>query len=250
MRTAVLVASFLCFFAVDQLQSQCPVQQGCVVNQGCTVAQPVHYSNACSPAPCACGSPVSQVVSAPSCGCNAQSQIAHLHYAPAPCCGSQPTTSLSYSVVQPASCASTSYAPVTVYSPSAVGHQGIVYATPLPTQNLAASNCNCGSVPQFAQQSPVPMNPQTSSQAVPQSVANPAVQQSPFSLSGYVRPAQNTPSVPCLMQFLRCCKYGGTNCAYDYYLCSQATGEPMQHRCCPGDEPAPPDEKTPPAQDK
>ncbi len=123
--------------------------------------------------------------------------------------------------------------PYTV-QPLNVVQQGIVYSAPLPTQTMASNDCNCGSAHQsYSQSSAQLVTPLQATQGPNE------IPRNPFSLSGYAQPSidESVLSAPCLMQFLRCCKYGGKSCAYDYYLCSRATGEQMKHRICPGETP-------------
>ncbi len=238
MRIAVLVASLMNLAAVSVLNAQCqlsPCQmaQSYVVQsqpvQGCCGQRSVVYPSVSS-SPCynGCSQTSYAVVSTPCGSVVSQPQVVYGE---------------TYSTVvnQPLPLG-TQYQPYTA-QPHVV-QQGIVYSTPLPTQNSACNNCNCGAAAQYY--------PQPDRQYYPQSTASAqqgmpfqanqgsnVVPRNPFSLSGHVRPStdENALSTPCLMQFLRCCKYGGPSCAYDYYLCSQATGEQMKHRICPGETP-------------
>ena len=220
MRIAVLVVVSMCLVMESSLQAQCPPKAICQSVQPCPPPHSVSCPNTCQSLGTVSYAPVysAPVYSAPpvsSCGCN------HLH-------GSHVTLQhMPLHAVQPSQ---------THYGTVVVGSESIVYSPALPTQNLASSNCNCGTVIQSSPQVVGQVPSQTVVEAT--TVANSAGATSPFSLSGYVRPEPQAPiAAPCLMQFLRCCKYGGRSCAYDYYLCSQATGEPMKHRCCPGEEP-------------
>lgn len=226
MRIAVLVVVSMCLVMESSLQAQCPPKAICQSVQPCPPPHSVSCPNTCQSlgtvsyapvysAPVHSALPVYSALPVSSCGCN------HLH-------GSHVTLQhMPLHAVQPSQ---------THYGTVVVGSESIVYSPALPTQNLASSNCNCGTVIQSSPQVVGQVPSQTVVEAT--TVANSAGATSPFSLSGYVRPEPQAPiAAPCLMQFLRCCKYGGRSCAYDYYLCSQATGEPMKHRCCPGEEP-------------
>ncbi len=99
------------------------------------------------------------------------------------------------------------------------------YVGPAVTSNAPASPSGCGC--QSAAGSIV-----NGTIVYPDSITAMPQPQSPFSLSGHVRPEVAGSNV-CEAMFLSCCRSGGTNCMTSYIACQELTGEKIRHFACP-----------------